>query len=55
LQSETLFIALEAEVFQIEDGPSQADGYTWWYLVAPFDASHHGWAVSNYMNVVQKP
>ena len=55
LQGNTLFVALEAEVFQIEDGPSQADGYTWWYLVAPFDASHHGWAVSNYMVVVQKP
>lgn len=55
LQSKTLFVALEAEVFQIEDGPQQADGYTWWYLVAPFDASHNGWAVSNYMVVVQKP
>ncbi len=55
LQSETLFIALEAEVFQIDDGPSQADGYTWWHLAAPFDASHHGWAVSNYLSVVQKP
>jgi hypothetical protein len=55
LQSDTLFIALEAEVFQIDDGPTQADGYTWWHLVAPFDATHRGWAVSNYLSVVQKP
>lgn len=55
LQSNTLFVALEAEVFQIDDGPRQADGYTWWHLVAPVDASHNGWAVSNYLSVVQKP
>ena len=55
LQSNTLFVALEAEVFQIDDGPRQADGYTWWHLLAPFDASHNGWAVSNYLSVVQKP
>lgn len=55
LQSNTLFIALESEVFQIDDGPVQADGYTWWHLVAPFDATHKGWAVSNYLSVVQKP
>jgi hypothetical protein len=55
LQSDTLFVALEAEVFQIDDGPTQADGYTWWHLVAPFDATHRGWAVSNYLSVVQKP
>jgi hypothetical protein len=55
LKSNTLFVALEAEVFQIKDGPREADGYTWWYLVAPFDASHNGWAVSNYLEVVQKP
>ncbi len=55
LQNNTLFIALEAEVFQIDDGPQQADGYSWWHLVAPFDATHQGWAVANYLSVVQKP
>jgi hypothetical protein len=55
LQNNTLFVALEAEVFQIDDGPRQADGYTWWHLVAPYDTSHNGWAVSNYLSVIQKP
>jgi hypothetical protein len=55
LQNNTLFVALESEVFQIDDGPRQADGYTWWHLLAPFDATHNGWAVSNYLSVVQKP
>ncbi len=55
LNSQVIFIALESEVFQVEDGPQEADGYTWWYLVAPVDSAHHGWAVSNYLQVVQNP
>lgn len=55
LKSQVIFIALEAEVFQVKDGPKEADGYTWWYLVAPVDPAHHGWAVSNYLQVVQNP
>jgi len=49
------FLGLEAEVFQVNEGPQQADGYTWWFLVAPYDASVQGWAVANYLNVVQNP
>ncbi len=45
----------EAEVFQVQDGPKEADGYTWWYLVAPADSSRSGWAVSNYLAVIQNP
>jgi hypothetical protein len=49
------FLGLEAEVFQVSDGPRQVDGYTWWFLVAPYDASVQGWAVANYLAVVQNP
>ncbi len=49
------FLGLEAEVFQVSDGPQQMDGYTWWYLVAPYDASVRGWAVANYLVEVQNP
>ena len=49
------FLGLEAEVFQVSEGPQQLDGYTWWYLVAPYDASVRGWAVANYLVVVQSP
>src|SRR6185295_7335206 len=37
LNSETVFRGEEAEVFVVKDGPQSADGYTWWYLVAPYD------------------
>lgn len=55
LQGKVRFLALEAEVFQVTDGPQDADGYTWWYLVAPADKSRQGWAASNYLAVVQNP
>lgn len=55
LSGEVLFLGLEAEVFEVQDGPKEADGYTWWYLVAPFDESRTGWAVSGYLSVVQNP
>ncbi len=45
----------EAEVFQVKEGPKQADGYTWWYLVSPSDETRSGWAVSNYLAVIQQP
>ncbi|HNN14828.1 MAG TPA: hypothetical protein PKL78_14805, partial [Anaerolineales bacterium] len=37
LNSDTVFRGEEAEVFVVKDGPQNADGYIWWYLVAPYD------------------
>lgn len=48
-------LGLESEVFQIVDGPQQADGYTWWHLSAPYDQTRSGWAVSNYLLYVEQP
>jgi hypothetical protein len=55
LQGEVRFLAVEAEVFRVTDGPQDADGYTWWYLVAPADKTRQGWAASNFLAVVQNP
>jgi hypothetical protein len=55
LEGEVKFLGLESEVFQIADGPELVDGYTWWLLVAPYDPNIRGWAVSNYLQVVQNP
>jgi hypothetical protein len=55
LNSETVFRAEDAEVFVVRDGPQSADGYTWWYLVAPYDETRAGWAVSDYLAVVPSP
>ena len=55
LQGKVEFLALESEVFQVRDGPRDADGYTWWFVVAPYDETVQGWAVSNFLKVVQNP
>jgi hypothetical protein len=55
LSSQVKLLASEAEVFRVDGGPIDLDGYTWWYLVGPFDAARTGWAVSNYLVVVQNP
>ncbi len=39
LNSDTVFRGDESETFMVKDGPQQADGYTWWYLVAPYDST----------------
>jgi hypothetical protein len=55
LDGKLLLLGSETEIFRVADGPKDADGYTWWYLTGPFDDTRKGWAVSNYLQVVQKP
>ncbi len=55
LGGEVRILGSESEVFQVEDGPKDIDGYTWWYLIGPYDSSRSGWAVANYLRVVQNP
>ena len=52
LTSELLFLGEESEVFQVRDGPQEANGYTWWYLVSPFDPNRKGWGVGDYLVVI---
>ena len=49
LSSEIGFFAYENDVFQIENGPVEQDGYIWWFLVNPYDRPKSGWAVENYL------
>ncbi len=55
LNSDTVFRGEEAETFTVKDGPQQADGYTWWYIVAPFDETRAGWAAADFLTVVPAP
>lgn len=55
LTSEQLFLGEEAEVFQVRDGPQEANGYMWWYLVAPYDEARAGWAAADFLAVVPPP
>jgi hypothetical protein len=49
------FLGIEAEVFQVIDGPQEVDGYSWWFLQAPYDVNVQGWAVANYLVLVPNP
>lgn len=46
------FLAYDAEVFVVQDGPREVDGLTWWYIVTPVDAARAGWAAGTYLEVV---
>ena len=49
--SEVLFRAAAGTVFNIIDGPQEADGFTWWQLHDPqFEVI--GWAVARYLQTV---
>lgn len=49
------FLAYDAEVFLVQDGPREVDGYTWWYLVAPYDETRIGWAAADFLEYVPEP
>ena len=49
------FLGYDSEVFVVKDGPRQADGFTWWYLVAPYDETRAGWAASDFLTYVPAP
>ena len=55
LTGDTVFFGGESEVFLVRDGPQTADGYTWWYLVAPYDENRAGWAAADFLAVVPSP
>lgn len=55
LNSDTVFRAEESETFKIKDGPQDADGHTWWYVVAPYDDTRAGWAAADFLAVVPSP
>lgn len=49
LQATIRFVALESEVFEMMEGPVQADGYNWWRLSNPYDPDKQGWAVGIFL------
>ncbi len=53
LKSQVQYLALEREVFQVQAGPTEANGFVWWYLVDPATNTRSGWGVQNYLQVVQ--
>lgn len=55
LKAPVNYLAIEREVLQVQAGPAEADGITWWYLVDPATNTRFGWGAQNYLQVVQGP
>jgi hypothetical protein len=55
LDGEFVFLGYDSEVFVVQDGPKTVDGYTWWYLVAPYDDTRVGWAASDFLTYIPSP
>lgn len=55
LEAEVRLLGADDEIFEVQEGPQQSGGYTWWYLVGPYDEARHGWAVEDFLIVVQNP
>lgn len=55
VSSKVNYIAIEAEIFIVKDGPVDANGYIWWKLEDPYTNIAAGWGVANYLKVVQNP
>ncbi len=52
---EMQFLGLDGELFQVGDGPTEADGYTWWFVVGSYDETRQGWAAADFLEVVPNP
>lgn len=55
LDTAPLSLAFNSEVFLVTNGPEQADGYTWWFLTASYNASRAGWAAQDFLTVIPSP
>ena len=55
LAGEFQFLAYDSEVFVIQDGPREVDGYVWWYLTAPYDDARVGWAAADFLTYIPAP
>jgi hypothetical protein len=55
LDYEMQFLGLDGELFQVGDGPIEADGYTWWFVIGSYDETRQGWAAADFLALVPNP
>lgn len=55
LTGDLVFLGFDTEVFLVQDGPREADGYVWWYIVAPYDQNRAGWAAADFLTYIPAP
>ena len=55
LSGTQLSLGYDTEIFRVGDGPREVDGHIWWYLASPYDDARSGWAVQDYLTVIETP
>jgi hypothetical protein len=55
LNGRIAYLGLEGEIFLVKEGPIEGDGFTWWQIEAPLNASRQGWVVADYLQLAQSP
>lgn len=51
-QAERRSVAEEGTIFLVTDGPTEADGLTWWFIKDEADPNIVGWAAAEYLVAV---
>ena len=54
LNAEVNFYGMDNEVFLVQDGPIEADGYTWWFIAAPYDTNRSGWSAAYFLTIIEQ-
>lgn len=49
LSGNILSLAVDSEVYRVDDGPVDADGHVWWLLVNPYSSDRQGWGVAEFL------
>ena len=47
------FLGYDLELFVVVDGPVYAEGYWWWFLETPVEHTRSGWAVEDYLELIE--
>lgn len=47
--AERLVVAAEGDTLVIVEGPTEAEGYIWWFVRDELDPQHEGWVVQDYL------
>jgi hypothetical protein len=53
LAGNVVYLALDSEVFRVEEGPVEKDGFLWWRIVAENNDKQKGWAVENFLTGIR--
>lgn len=48
------FVAQDGQVFQVMEGPEEADTYQWWKVVDPEDSNNEGWVAQDYIQPIDQ-